>query len=55
MIMNYPPLNFTLGKLVLFGKQPVSFTGGLRYWVDSPKNGPEDFGLWFVVALLFPK
>ena len=49
------PVNFTLGKLVRFGKQPVSFTGGLRYWVDSAKNGPDDVGLRFVVTLLFPK
>ena len=38
-----------------FGNLPVSFTGGLRYWAESPDNGPHDLGYRFVVTFLFPK
>lgn len=49
------PVNLMVGKLVRFGNQHVSFTGGLRYWADSPDNGPHDLGYRFVVTFLFPK
>jgi hypothetical protein len=49
------PVNLMVGKLVKFGNQPVSFTGGLRYWADSTDNGPHDLGYRFVVTFLFPK
>ncbi|MDM0114736.1 transporter [Variovorax sp. J22R133] len=49
------PINLMVGKLVKFGTQPVSFTGGLRYWADSPDSGPHDLGFRFVVTFLFPK
>ena len=49
------PVNATVSKLVkLGGKLPVSFFGGVRYWVESPETtGPEDFGarLGFTVLL----
>jgi hypothetical protein len=44
-----------LSKLVHFGKQPVSFQGGIRYWADSTDAGPEDWGARFAVTFLFPK
>jgi len=34
---------------------PVQFTLGARYWVRSPKGGPDDWGARFQVTLLFPK
>jgi len=49
------PINFTIGKLVKFGAQPVSFTAGVRYWAAAPVNGPEGFGFRGVITLLFPK
>ena len=49
------PLNVTAGKLTKVGGVPVSFTGGVRYWLDSPENGPHGWGFRFVVTLLFPK
>ncbi|HSV60506.1 MAG TPA: transporter [Variovorax sp.] len=49
------PVNLMVGKLVKFGNMPVSFTGGLRYWAESPDNGPHDLGYRFVVTFLFPK
>ena len=49
------PINLTVGKLVKFGHQPVSFTVGARYWAESPENGPDGWGFRGVVTLLFPK
>ena len=44
-----------LSKHVHFGKQPVSFRGGLRNRADSPDAGPEGWGARFAVTFLFPK
>jgi hypothetical protein len=49
------PINFQVSKLLTVGAQPISIQGGLRYWADSPDNGPEGLGLRFSVTLLFPK
>lgn len=49
------PLNFMVGKLVKFDKQPVSFTAGLRYWAAAPDSGPEGLGVRFAVTFLFPQ
>jgi hypothetical protein len=49
------PINLQVSKLVKFGKLPVSIGGGLRYWADSPDNGPEGFGARFVMTFLFPR
>ncbi|MEC5385672.1 transporter [Uliginosibacterium sp. H3] len=49
------PLNLTLAKLTKLGDLPVSFTGGVRYWADSPDSGAHGWGLRFVVTFLFPK
>mgnify|MGYP003414368257 FL=1 len=49
------PVNAVVTKVTRVGGQLVSVGGGLRYWVDSPPNGPEGFGLRFVVTLLFPR
>jgi hypothetical protein len=49
------PLNAMVSKVVQVGARPVSFGGGLRYWAESPENGPEGFGLRAVVTLLFPR
>jgi hypothetical protein len=48
-------VNATVGQIVPIGGRPVSFTGGVRYWLDSPEGGPEGWGARFVVTLLFPK
>lgn len=49
------PVNAIVSKVTKFGGQLVSVGGGVRYWAESPDSGPEDFGLRFVVTLLFPK
>lgn len=49
------PINFTVSKLVMVGKQPVSVSGGPRYWAASPEHGPDGWGVRAGVSLLFPK
>jgi hypothetical protein len=49
------PINPLISKLVRFGKQPISFGGGLKCWVTSPTGGPENCGIRIVVTALFPK
>ena len=49
------PLNFTISKLVKIDKQPISLTAGVRYWAESPDNGPDGFGARLAVTFLFPK
>lgn len=49
------PVNLTVGQIVKLGKLPVQFTGGARYWADSPEGGADDWGARFVVTFLFPK
>lgn len=49
------PINFSVSKLVRFGKQPFSFGGGPKCWVTTPSGGPEGCGLRFIVTALFPK
>lgn len=48
------PVNLTVQQLVKIGPQPVAFTIGGRYYADKPDGG-ADWGLRFVVSLLFPK
>lgn len=48
-------VNATVGKVTKLGKLPVQFTGGLRYWIDSPETGPDGLGARFVMTFLFPK
>ena len=35
------PVNATVSKLVMFGKQPVSLGAGVRYWAESPDGAPH--------------
>jgi hypothetical protein len=49
------PINLSVSQLTRFGKQPVSLSGGARYWAASPEGGPSGFGFRFAVTLLFPK
>ena len=49
------PIHPTVSKLVRFGKQPVSFAGGLRCWVTTPNGGPKGCGMRFVITPLFPR
>lgn len=49
------PINLTIGQIVKIDGKPVQLTGGLRYWADSPANGPTGLGARLVVTYLFPK
>ena len=48
------PLGANMGKVVMFGKQPVKFIGGGSYYVISPDAGPT-WQLFFQAVFLFPK
>jgi hypothetical protein len=48
------PINVMAAQLVKFGKLPVQFALGTRAYAEKPTGGP-DWGLRFVVTLLFPK
>jgi hypothetical protein len=48
------PLNLQVSQLLKLGHQPVQFTLGGRYFPEKPQGGP-DWGLRFMVTLLFPK
>jgi hypothetical protein len=49
------PLNLTVGQIIKLGGKPVQLTGGVRYWADSPEEGPDGWGARLVVTYLFPK
>jgi hypothetical protein len=49
------PINCVVTKVTKVGSQLISVGGGVRYWADSPDNGPEGVGFRVVVTLLFPK
>jgi hypothetical protein len=49
------PINVLATKLLRLGKLPVSIGGGLRYWAEHAENGPEGYGLRFVITPLFPR
>jgi hypothetical protein len=48
------PFNATYSKVTKIGGQMVSFAGGARVYLETPEGGP-DWGLRFVVTLLYPK
>ncbi|HSJ02648.1 MAG TPA: hypothetical protein VK956_09365 [Verrucomicrobium sp.] len=48
------PLNLTLGQVFKLGGQPMQFTVGGRYYVETPEGGPE-WGVRAVLTFLFPK
>jgi hypothetical protein len=47
------PINVTAAQLVRFGKQPVQFTIGARYYAVQPEGAPQ-WGMRFVTTFLFP-
>ena len=49
------PINLTIAKMQKIGGKPMSITGGVRYWAESPDNGPHGWGVRFVWTFLFPK
>jgi hypothetical protein len=49
------PVNLTVNQLLKVGTQPIQLGGGVRYWAESPDNGPEGWGFRFQLTFLFPK
>ena len=49
------PINLTIAKMQKIGGHPMSITGGVRYWAESPDHGPHGWGVRFVRTFLFPK
>jgi hypothetical protein len=49
------PVNFTVNQLLKVGSQIIQVGGGIRYWADSPDNGPEGWGARLQLTFLFPK
>lgn len=49
------PVNATASQLLQIGNQPVQIGGGVRYWLDTPANGPERWAFRLQLTLLFPK
>lgn len=48
------PVNFMYSKVSKAGNQMLSYAFGVRAYLDTPTGGP-DWGLRFVVTLLYPK
>lgn len=48
------PANLTYSKVSTIGNQMVSYTAGVRGYMDGPANGP-DWGVRLVLTLLYPK
>ncbi len=50
------PINVFVSQLFKVGNQPLSISGGVRYWAQTPDNvGPKDWGFRVVLTALFPK
>ena len=49
------PINAAISKLTTIGSQKVQFQVGSRYWAESPRGGPDDFGVTVKITFLFPK
>ena len=49
------PVNMMVSQLIKVGEQRVQLQGGLRYWAETPDNGPSGWGFRVTVTLLFPK
>ena len=49
------PVNATVAQLLKVGPQILQLTAGVRYWAESPENGPEDWGGRLALTFLFPK
>jgi hypothetical protein len=48
------PINFTVGHIFKFGKQPVQIAAAARYYAEAPVNGPS-WGFRLTATFLFPK
>ena len=49
------PLAFNVSQLLRVGDQLVQVGGGIRYWADAPRSGPDGWGFRLQVTLLYPR
>ena len=49
------PINADVYQLIKVGGQRLQLGGGLRYWVESPKSGPDKWGARAQLTFLFPR
>jgi hypothetical protein len=49
------PVHVSVSQMFKIGKQIMSLQAGVRYWADSPPNGPEGIGYRLQLSFLFPK
>lgn len=49
------PINLNVAQLFKIGGQIFQVGGGIRYWAQSPRTGPDDWGFRLQLTLLFPK
>jgi hypothetical protein len=48
------PINVSASKVTRVGNQLISIGGGIRYWAESTKAGPEGLGVRLLFTLLLP-
>lgn len=49
------PVYFGVGKVGRIGNQLVQYSGGIRYYLDSPTSGPEGLAFRLNFVLLYPR
>jgi len=49
------PINAAVAKLIKIGKLPVSLSGGVGYWAESPASGPEGFRFRLQANFVLPR
>jgi hypothetical protein len=49
------PVAAIASKVMRLGGQTVSLAGGLRYYIESPDNGPDGLAVRFALTFLFPR
>jgi hypothetical protein len=49
------PINAGVLQMLKIREQRLQVGGGVRYWADSPEDGPEGWGVRVQVTLLYPR
>lgn len=44
-----------VSNVTAIGRQPISVSGGLRYYAECPDRGPQDLSFRVVLTLVYPK
>ena len=47
------PVNFIVDQLFQVGEQYIQIGGAVKYWAESPRGGPQDFGFRLQITFLF--